>query len=89
MDLAATRDVSMAIGPISYREIEAYQLQTHAMLSAWDVKLIRRLDVAVRSTLSGIPQNKPVPATNGKAVRALFRGVASRKNQKRDADEPR
>ncbi|MNT11113.1 hypothetical protein D3C72_1459760 [compost metagenome] len=59
------------------------------MLSAWDVKLIRRLDVAVRSILSGSPQNKAVPASNGKAVRALFRGVASRKNQKGNADEPR
>lgn len=79
----------MAIGPITYREIESYQSQTQAMLTAWDVKLIRRLDVAVRSILCGTPQNKAVPASNGKAVRALFRGVASRKNQKGSPDEPR
>jgi hypothetical protein len=79
----------MVIGPITYCEIAAYQSQTQALLTAWDVKLIRRLDIAVRAILSGASQNKAVPASNGKAVRALFRGVASRKNQKGSPDEPR
>ncbi len=89
VDLAATRDVGMGIGPISFKEIEAYQAQTHAMLTAWDVRLIRRLDVAVRAILSGGPTDKAIPASNGKAVRALFRGVAARKVQKGGLDEPR
>lgn len=74
VDLAGTRDVGMAAGPISYREIEAYQSQTHALLTAWDVQMIRRMDTAVRAVMAGVKPAK----TDVKSIKASLRGAVAR-----------
>lgn len=78
VDLAGTREVGMAMGPISFREIEAYQGQTHSCLTAWEVKLIRRLDTAVRAAMNttAAPQGVSLKDTDG--LKALFKSMAAR-----------
>lgn len=63
----------MSVGPICYREIAAYQALTHASLSAWEVRLIRRLDTAVRLISAKGGQDKAVPISDGKGILAMFR----------------
>lgn len=68
----------MTIGPITYREIAAYQGLTFASLTAWEVRLIRRIDTAVRALLNR-PKNAGVDAKDGKSVKAILRGLAAEK----------
>ena len=78
VDLAGTREVGMAMGPISFREIEAYQSQTHAHLTAWEVKLIRRLDAAVRVAMTTTAQPQGISLKDTDGLKALFKGMAAR-----------
>lgn len=59
MDLHGTRESLMSVGPITYREIAAYQATSLGALTAWDVRLIRRLDTAVRAILNAKASDKP------------------------------
>jgi hypothetical protein len=79
----------MGPGPITYQEIEAYRRLTFADLTAWEVSLIRRLDLAALSSAAGQVQQKParpsnepqpIPVTNTAGIRALFQGLAAKKN---------
>lgn len=78
VDLAGTRDVGFAVGPISYREIDAYQRQSHAQLSAWDVALIRRMDIAVRAVISGSASQTDKTGTDVGSMKATLRAAAAR-----------
>jgi len=69
----------MAPNPISYTEIEAFNRLTHANLSAWDIALIRRLDLAVMAVLNPPKGPKTVPARDGKRVLDLIREKAKPK----------
>lgn len=72
----------MGVGPITYLEIEAYRRQTLDDLTAWEVKLIRRLDNAVRNVIAGqAPKPKTkgadaepegIPINDQKAIRSVF-----------------
>lgn len=80
----------MGLGPISYREIEAYRRQTLDDLTAWEVRLIRRLDNAVRGVIAQqkpkpqTPQSEPeaIPVSDVKGVRALFAGLKAKHQAK-------
>lgn len=69
-----TRDVAVTSGAITYREIEAYNASTLACLRAWDVKLIRRIDIAVRVGGDGKPAKTDVGG-----LKAMLRGVVAQK----------
>lgn len=71
----------MAVGPITYSEIEAYDRLTHAQLTAWQVQLIRRLDIAERAKTTPGSGKGEVSARDGQAVTALFRGLAAGKKR--------
>lgn len=45
-DLDATRDIGMALGPLPYREIEAFARLTNTKLTPFEVGAIRALDRA-------------------------------------------
>ncbi|MEH6697199.1 MAG: hypothetical protein V7672_00725 [Brevundimonas sp.] len=82
VNLSLTRQVGMAPNPISYTEIEAFNRLTHASLSAWDIALIRRLDLAVMAILNPSKAPKTVSARDGKGVLALIREKAKPKEAK-------
>lgn len=66
----------MAVGPITWAEIGAYNRETCAALSVWDKKLIRRADDAYEAIRLGL---KPKP-TNVASMRASLRAaIAARK----------
>lgn len=89
VNLAATRDVSMAVGPITYLEIYAYQATTHASLTAWEVATIRRIDTAIRAILvatSGTSgEAQPIPITDAASLKAKLRGMSGKKPSKTSA----
>lgn len=72
-DLSLTRDIGMAAGAITFREIGAYNAETLSCLRAWDVKLIRRIDTAIRSGAEGKPTKTDVGG-----MRAALRAAAAR-----------
>ena len=84
VELSSTRQSGMGVGPITYLEIEAYRRQTLADLTAWEVKLLRRLDNAVREMIAGqAPKPKAkgggdtgepegIPITDQKSIRGVF-----------------
>lgn len=69
----------MALGPISWAEINAYDAGTLAGLSAWDKRLIRRCDDAYEAVRTGIKQ-KP---TNVAGLKASLRAAIAARNAKR------
>lgn len=79
----------MAANPIQWAEIEAYRRVTLQPLSAWDARLIRRLDQAVLPILNNTgapPQPRgEVPITDTAGVFALFRGAAARHAKPKEA----
>lgn len=83
MDLAGTRDVGLSLGPITFAEIDAFRRLTQADLSAWDVKLIRRLDIAVRIATAPANANQTVDANDGAAVRSLLGGRTVSRSERR------
>lgn len=77
----------MAANPISFQEIEAYSRLTFAVISPWEVDLLRRVDVAALAAAqkrsarkkSGEPEPKfEAEASDGAAVKALLRGFSSK-----------
>lgn len=82
----------MALNPIPYGEIEAYARLMLVEMTAWQVGLIRRLDRAVLNVVNGQstkPAPKPsdppeaIPMDNPAGLKALFRGLAAKKQGKR------
>lgn len=82
VELAGTRQCGMAPNPISFAEIEAFNRSTLAGLTVWEVKLIRRLDVAVMNILNPPKGPKTVSARDGKGVIALIKSQAKPKKPK-------
>lgn len=82
----------MGIGPISYSEIEAYLRLTLDDLTAWEVRLIRRIDNAVRGVVAAqAPKpkdTKPGPTvetfdvSDTHGMRQSFRAVAAARAKK-------
>ena len=73
----------MAIGPITWTEIEAYDRGALAMLTAWEKKLIRRADDAFEAVRLGV---KPKP-TNVSSMKANLRAaIAARKARAQKGD---
>lgn len=68
----------MAANPITFLEIDAYRRTTLTPLSAWDVRLINRLDRAVLPILNPAPASNVVSARDGKGVLSMIRGQAAR-----------
>lgn len=66
----------MAVGPIQWREIEAYDAATFACLSAFDKRLIRRCDDASEAVRLGI---KPRPTSVASMKANLRAAIAARK----------
>lgn len=78
----------MAVGPITYLEIDAYIRRTLPDLTAWDVKLIRRIDIAVRAVANGIENpTSQIPAKDGKRVGSMLRGLAKAKAKQRQTGD--
>lgn len=76
----------MAVGPVTWAEINAYEAATLSSLSAWDKRLIRRMDDAYEAVRLGV---KPKP-TNVKAMKANLRGAIAAlkaRNAKKGAPE--
>lgn len=66
----------MAVGPITWAEIGAYDHETLAFLTAWEKRLIRRCDDAYEAVRLGV---KPKP-TNVAGMKANLRAaIAARK----------
>lgn len=80
--LTATRAVAQVISPITWAEIEAFNAAALAGLTAWEKRLIRRIDDAVRAVALGeINPNSQISARNGKGVAGMLRGLAARKKK--------
>lgn len=82
----------MGPGPITYQEIDAYRRMTLDDLTAWEVRLIKRVDIAVLlAAASDAPSQKPsgepagIPVNDPKSLKGLLRGIAkSRKERASD-----
>ena len=80
--LAGTRPVGPVIGPITYAEIAEFNRATLAGLTAWEVRLIRRLDDRVRSVALGEANpTSQISARDGGGVATMLRGLAKRKKK--------
>lgn len=90
MELSTTRQSGMGVGPISYAEIDAYLRLSGDELTIWEVRLIRRLDNAVRAVVGGqtskagkpTEQDAQIPVTNTSAIGSLMRGLKESKKRK-------
>lgn len=85
-DLLGTRQIDMAVGPITYAEIAAYNDLMLADFGPWDVSVIRRLDAA-RLRVAPPKADKgdgQIPMNNPKAVGALLRGLKAKKEAQHD-----
>jgi len=89
-DLSNRRQSGMAPSPVQYSEIEAYCRMTGLELDAWELSVICRLDnAALRAfTRNGRQQAAPdpnassqIPVENTKAMKDMFRGLATRKRK--------
>lgn len=78
VDLQATRERGMAVGPITWTEIGSYNRETHAALTVWDKRLIRRADDAYEAVRLGI-KSKPTNVAGMKA--SLRAAIAARAAQ--------
>lgn len=74
----------MAVGPITWAEINAYDTATFAMLTAWEKRLIRRADDAFEAVRLGV---KPKPTSVSSMKASLRAAIAARnaKNPPREA----
>lgn len=66
----------MTVGPITWTEINAYDEGSHALLSAWEKRLIRRADEAYEAIRMG---TKPRP-TNVASMKASLRAAIAARN---------
>ncbi len=76
----------MAVGPVTWSEINAYAAATFSSLSVWDKRLIRRMDDAYEAVRLGV---KPKP-TNVASMKASLRGAIAAlqaRNAKKGAPE--
>ena len=88
--LSSRRTAGMAANPITFADIEAFQRLTLTDLSAWEVDVICQLDNAVLSAWAGEvkkarpaaePAKAEIPINDTKSMKALFRGLATRKRK--------
>lgn len=84
--LSKARGGGMGPAPISYSDIEAFCRLTLTPMSAWEVSVIRRVDdaalVASQEKAAKFDRNappEPIPTSNVKGLKALFRGLAVKK----------
>jgi len=84
--LAGTRAIGPVLGAITYAEIAEFNRTTLSGLTAWEVRLIRRIDDRVRAVSLGeqFPTSQ-IDARNGKGVVSMLRGLAARKKGGPDA----
>jgi hypothetical protein len=86
------------VGAITWQEIEAREAGSLDRLRAWDKRLIRRMDVAVRAVIAAKADKTPpapgqpdapkdIPASNVKAVKAMFVEFAARHNARLEAGQ--
>lgn len=66
----------MAIGPITWTEIGAYDRETLSMLTVWEKRLIRRTDNAFEAVRTGV---KPKPTSVASMKASLRAAIAARK----------
>lgn len=78
LDLSGSRQIGMIANPISFADILAYRVLTHEPLTAWDVRLIQRLDQVALKHLNPVEQSNTVDARDGKAVLQMLRGQAKK-----------
>lgn len=78
LDLSSARQVGMIACPISYADIDAYRRLTLEPLTAWDVRLIKRLDAVALKYLNPAPETNTVSARDGKSVLNMVRGHAKK-----------
>lgn len=86
VDLVGTRSRGFATGPISFREIDAYDRRMQTGFSAWDARLIRRLDTATQAVAAGVSTSKPQTDVGG--LKAMLRGIVAAKAQAAKASKP-
>lgn len=79
LELSAARQIGMIANPISFADILAYRALTHEPLTAWDVRLIKRLDEVALKYLNPAPQSNTVPVSDGSGVLRMLRGAAKPK----------
>lgn len=78
--------MAQVISPITWSEIEAFNGAALAGLTAWEKRLIRRVDDAVRAVALGeLSPSSQINARNGKGIAGMLRGLAARKKQKGDS----
>lgn len=87
----------MAIGPITFLEIQAFSRLMLVELSAWEVGLIRRLDEAVLAVLDekaprtagkAPPAGVAIPVADTAGIRALMQGMAAKKAAQTQSKAP-
>lgn len=82
VDLSASRQIGMIANPISYADIAAYRALTLEPLSAWDVRLIKRLDAAVLPILNPKKDGNTVSARDGAGVLSIIRNQGAKHRAK-------
>lgn len=75
----------MAIGPITWSEINAYDQGALAMLTVWEKRLIRRADTAFEAVRLGL---KPKPTSVASMKANLRAAIAARKAKAAKSDVP-
>jgi hypothetical protein len=83
--LSSTRNSGMSVGPITYLEVMSYRAATLSDITAWEISVIMRMDLKVRSVLSdqslskgqGAPDNE-VYIDDKARVRSLLSRVRDR-----------
>ncbi|WP_293826008.1 hypothetical protein [uncultured Brevundimonas sp.] len=74
--------MAQVISPITWAEIEAFNAAALAGLTAWEKRLIRRIDDAVRAVALGeINPTSQISARDGKGIAGMLRGLAMRKKK--------
>ncbi|WP_091739838.1 phage tail assembly chaperone [Phenylobacterium immobile] len=85
------RQSGMTVNPLTFQEIEAFERKALITLTAWQTRLIERIDdtflavVGEERAARSKPeaQSSQVPVENTKGMRSLFRGMAERLNPTR------
>jgi len=81
----------MGPGPISYQEIDAYRRMTLDDLTAWEVRLIKRVDITVLAAIAGnspstskppSSDEKAIPVGDPKSLKGLLRGIAKARKER-------
>jgi hypothetical protein len=82
--LSSTRNSGMSLGPVTYLEVQAYRSETLDDLTAWEVTVIMRVDLAVRAVLADqAPKkqgeaNTQVDVNDRKGMRGLLSDIGER-----------